>query len=77
VAIVFTKGNIHFHCNLFGKQKLHFWTKANRSKENAKIELFSYDSVPELNTKNMENSPSFLSIAHMTLSPKWFRSTEF
>jgi hypothetical protein len=36
--------------------------------------LFSYDSVPELNTKNMGNSPSFLSVTHTTLSAKWFRS---
>jgi hypothetical protein len=28
----------------------------------------------ELNTKNLGNSPSFLSVTHMTLSTKWFRS---
>jgi hypothetical protein len=32
------------------------------------------DSVLELNTKNMGNSPSFLTITHTTLSAKWFRS---
>jgi hypothetical protein len=36
--------------------------------------LFSYNTVPELNTKNMENSPSFLSITHTVLSSKRFRS---
>jgi hypothetical protein len=36
--------------------------------------LFGYDSVPELNTKNLGNSPRFLSVTHMTLSAKRFRS---
>jgi hypothetical protein len=27
-----------------------------------------------MNTKNLGNSPSFLTITHMTLSAKWFRS---
>jgi hypothetical protein len=39
-----------------------------------KIELFPLDSVLELNTKNLFNSPSFLTITHMTLSSKRFRS---
>jgi hypothetical protein len=38
------------------------------------MELFSYNSVWELNTKNMGNSPSFLSVTHMILSAKRFRS---
>jgi hypothetical protein len=46
----------------------------NISKEKVKIELFPMDYVPMLNTKNMENSPSFLTITHMTLSTKRFRS---
>jgi hypothetical protein len=33
-----------------------------------------YDSVRELNTKNMGNSPSFLSVTHTILSAKRFRS---
>jgi hypothetical protein len=37
------------------------------------MELFPTEFVPELNTKNMENSTSFLTITHMTLSGKWFR----
>jgi hypothetical protein len=32
------------------------------------------DFVPELNTKNMGNSPSFLTITHTTLSASHFRS---
>jgi hypothetical protein len=36
--------------------------------------LFIYDSVPEPTTKNMGNSPSILSVTHMTLSAKQFRS---
>jgi hypothetical protein len=32
------------------------------------------DSVPELNTKNLGNSLTFLTITHMTLSAKRFRS---
>jgi hypothetical protein len=36
--------------------------------------LFGYNSLPELNTKHMGNSPSFLSITHMILFAKWFRS---
>jgi hypothetical protein len=31
------------------------------------MELFGYNSVRELNTKNMGNSPSFLSITHTIL----------
>jgi hypothetical protein len=38
------------------------------------MELFSKDSVSELNTKNLRNTPIFLTITHMTLSTKWFRS---
>jgi hypothetical protein len=36
------------------------------------MELFSKDSVPELNTKTLGNSPSFLTITHTTLSTLWF-----
>jgi hypothetical protein len=36
--------------------------------------LFSYNSVPELKTKDMGNSPSFLSVTHMILSTKQCRS---
>jgi hypothetical protein len=36
--------------------------------------LFHYNSVPELTTKNMGNSPRFLSVTHTILSAKWFRS---
>jgi hypothetical protein len=39
-----------------------------------KTGLFSHDSVPEVNTKNMGNSPSFLSITHTILSAKQFIS---
>jgi hypothetical protein len=39
-----------------------------------KIELFPMDSVLELNTKNVGNSSRFLTITHMTMSAKWFRS---
>jgi hypothetical protein len=39
-----------------------------------KKELFPMDSVPELNMKNLGNSLSFLTITHMTLSAKQFRS---
>jgi hypothetical protein len=38
------------------------------------MELFGHNSVPELNSKNMGNSPSFLSITHTILSFKQFRS---
>jgi hypothetical protein len=43
-------------------------------KKQQKMGLFSYNSVPELNTKNMGNSPSFLSGTGMILSTKRFRS---
>jgi hypothetical protein len=39
-----------------------------------KTGLFGHNSVPELNTKNMYNSPSFLSVTHMILSVKRFRN---
>jgi hypothetical protein len=36
--------------------------------------LFGYNSVWKLNSKNMGNSPSFLSVTHTILSAKRFRS---
>jgi hypothetical protein len=38
-----------------------------------KTGLFGHNFVPELNIKNMENSPSFLSVTHTILSTKRFR----
>jgi hypothetical protein len=38
------------------------------------MRLFGYNSVPELNTKNIGNSPRFLSVTHTIISVKWFRS---
>jgi hypothetical protein len=38
------------------------------------MELLTKDFVLELNTKNMGNSTSFLTITHMTMSIKWFIS---
>jgi hypothetical protein len=38
------------------------------------MELFIKDSLLELNTKKLGNSPIFLTITCMTLSAKWFRS---
>jgi hypothetical protein len=38
------------------------------------MELFSKDSVLELNTTKLDNSPNFLTITHMTPFAKWFRS---
>jgi hypothetical protein len=37
------------------------------------MELFPKEFVPELNTKNLGNSTSFLTITHTTLSTKRFR----
>jgi hypothetical protein len=37
------------------------------------MKLFPKEFVSELNTKNLENSTSFLTITHMTLSTKRFR----
>jgi hypothetical protein len=45
----------------------------NSSKEIVKTELFGHNSVPVLNSKNMGNSPSFLSVTHTILSAKRFR----
>jgi hypothetical protein len=39
-----------------------------------KTGLFGYNSVQELTTKNMGNSPIFLSVTHTILSAKRFRS---
>jgi hypothetical protein len=39
-----------------------------------KTELFPKDSVPELNTTMLGNSPSFLTIPHTTPFTKRFRS---
>jgi hypothetical protein len=38
-----------------------------------KIKLFPKEFFPELNTKDLGNSTSFLTITHMTLSAKRFR----
>jgi hypothetical protein len=38
------------------------------------MEWFLKDFVPELNTKNMGNSPSFLTITYKTLSSRRFSS---
>jgi hypothetical protein len=38
------------------------------------MELLPNDSVPELNNKNLGNSPRFPAITHMTVSTKQFRS---
>jgi hypothetical protein len=46
----------------------------NSSKEKAKTEQLCYETDPELNTKKLKNSPSFLTNTHMTLSFKWFES---
>jgi hypothetical protein len=54
------------------KDRTELCTKVNSSKEKAKMELFSIDSVLELSTKNLRNSPSFLTITHMTLSAERF-----
>jgi hypothetical protein len=37
------------------------------------MELFPKEFVPELNTTNLGNSTSFLTITHTTLPAKWFR----
>jgi hypothetical protein len=47
--------------------------KVNSSKEKAKIELFPRDSFPELITKTLGISPSFLTTTHTTLFAKRFR----
>jgi hypothetical protein len=43
------------------------------SKEKSILGLFSWDSSLDMNTKNLENSPMFLSVTHMILSAKRFR----
>jgi hypothetical protein len=48
--------------------------KVNSSKEKVKTKLFPMDSVSELNTKNLGNSPRFLTITPTTPSMKQFRS---
>jgi hypothetical protein len=40
------------------------------------MQLFLKDFVPELNTKNLGNSLSFLTITHTTLSARRFRCYE-
>jgi hypothetical protein len=41
------------------------------------MDLFPLEFVPELNTKNLGSSPSFLTIIHMTLSLNNLEFTEF
>jgi hypothetical protein len=47
--------------------------KANSSKEKVKTAQFRYETVSELNTKKLGNSPSFPTHTHTTLSAKRFR----
>jgi hypothetical protein len=56
-----------------GEIKCRNCNEANRGKETAKTGPFGYNSVLDLNTKNMDNSPSFLSVTHTILSAKRFR----
>jgi hypothetical protein len=58
------------------KNRTEICIKANNRKEKVKMGWFSNDSVPELNPKNLGNSPTFLSVTHTTLSAKQFRSYE-
>jgi hypothetical protein len=60
--------------NHLGKIETEFCIKANNSKEKEKTELFQTDSVLELNTKNLGNRSNFLTITHMNLSTRRFRS---
>jgi hypothetical protein len=46
----------------------------NSNKEKAETGLFPKDSILELNTKKLGSSPSFLTITHMILSARRFRS---
>jgi hypothetical protein len=39
-----------------------------------KTELLLKDFVSELNTKNLANSTSFLTLTHMTMPARWFIS---
>jgi hypothetical protein len=52
--------------------KTEIGIKANNSKGKEKMKLFPMDSVLELNTKNLGNSPSFQTITHTTPCAKWF-----
>jgi hypothetical protein len=72
-TIAFTNGNVHFPLQS-RKSNLQFWNNANNSKEKVEMELFLKDSVAELNTKKLGNSPSFLTITQTTLFAKLFRS---
>jgi hypothetical protein len=58
--------------NHLRKVKAEVYIKANNSKEKAKLGLFGLDSVLELNTKNLGNSSTFLSVTHMTLYAERF-----
>jgi hypothetical protein len=58
------------------KSKYRNLYKANSNKLKVKMELFPKEFVLELNTKNLGNSISFLTITHITLSTKWFRKYE-
>jgi hypothetical protein len=55
------------------KSKYRNLYKANNSKLKVKTELFPKEFILELNTKNLGNSTSFLTITHTTLSARRFR----
>jgi hypothetical protein len=55
------------------KANIEIYIKANSSKQKARTKLFLKDFVLELNTRNLDNSPSFQTITNMTLSIRRFR----
>jgi hypothetical protein len=65
-------GDLTF-CKTMGLLKLYSGQIA-AAKEKWNLRLFGQKSSPQLNIKNLENSPSFLSITHTTLSAKRLRS---
>jgi hypothetical protein len=65
--------NITNPISIAQKANIKICIKANNSKQKVKMELFPKGFVLELNARNMDNSPSFLTITNMTLSARRFR----
>jgi hypothetical protein len=59
---------------IISDKKLLNWNNVSSSKKKAKMEQLGPDSVPELNTKTLGKSLSFLSVTRTTLFAQRFMS---
>jgi hypothetical protein len=62
-------------CTTTDLLKLQLWTGCSAERK-INSGLLGWDSSPELNTKKLENSPSFPSVTYTASLDQWFRGYE-